>query len=306
MTNRVLLDKTEEKLGLPGLCDALAKLQTSELTALLMETARKRAERRNPSELLRAWASDAYVTPVATDIRALKQIELDMLNTASLFEAVELSPVAPLGTCSTFSSGGQNRVLSAARNLEVLADPTNALVLECAARRRQGQKQDLRLCTIARLVRCQPLKAAHHTRHFSLFAAVTAGRARDSRVFAEAHLREHITLHRALHQAALGEHPGAPATRLVLYATEPYQAVAEALVAHFSNEIPEGRVESLDNPYYSGLRFQVWIRIGDEEFPISDGGRFDWMQTLCSDRKEQLVTSALGTEIAGRKTASKP
>ena len=61
MTQRTLVDKTEQKLGSPGLSDAMATLQTSELTALLMETARKRALRREPRDVLRAWASDPFV-----------------------------------------------------------------------------------------------------------------------------------------------------------------------------------------------------------------------------------------------------
>lgn len=295
-----LIDKVEERLGTPGLAAQLAGLSSSELTAVQLEVARLRAEGRTPAQVVSHYGRDRYVTPVEADARALRRVELELLEAAVGFEALEL---APLGSCSTFSAGGQNRVLSAARSLEALADPTNQLALECAKRRRDGDSGALRLCTVARVTRSQPLQQAHHSRHFSLFAAVSAERHKDSRAFAREQLAAHIELQRTLHLAALRHTDGVAATKLELLATDEYRRVATDVADAFT-DIPERLVEPLDSAYYAGLRFKLWIRLGAVDLPISDGGLFDWMRRLCSDRKEQLVTSAMGSELAVRLRAS--
>jgi hypothetical protein len=50
-------------------------------------------------------------------------------------EGVELSPIAPLGTCSAVGPVSQNRIVSAMRSAEVVSDSTNALAVEAADRR---------------------------------------------------------------------------------------------------------------------------------------------------------------------------
>ena len=294
-----LAGRAERKLGRTDLIESLAQLSTSDWTSIQMATAERRAARRTPSVVLAAWMKDPYVLPVAADARTLRRLELAMLEEALSFEAIELSPLAPLGACSTFSIGGQNRVLAAARDLEVLADPTNALALECAARRRSDSRA-VRLCACTRVVRAQPLVDPTHTRHFSLLSAVTAERHRDSRAFAEVHLEEHIRLHARLHSLAVDEGTGRPATALRLLAADEMSETAERLAARLQDVAPRVDVDRLESPYYAGLRFQLSSRIGDVELPLSDGGVFDWMRTLCSDRKEQLCASAIGVELAVR------
>ncbi|MEN0066977.1 MAG: hypothetical protein AAGA48_32900 [Myxococcota bacterium] len=286
--------------GYEGLVGHLVGQPTAELTALWLEVAKERAAGRTPAEVLRAFLRDGYVQPAPVDARALRRAELASLDVAEAFEAIELSPLAPLGSCSTFSLGGQNRVFSAARNLEVLADPTNVLALECARRRRAGQTGILDLCTVGRLVRCQPLKSEAHTRHFSMFAAVTAGRDKDARRFALKTFTRHLTLQRDLH-VRLAQDRDAAAVRLELFNTPPFQAVANALHDQFKGTFPQIDRLPLEQAYYSGIRYRVWMRFGEETLPISDGGYFDWLQTLCSDRKEHFVASALGTELVTRK-----
>jgi hypothetical protein len=70
----------------------------------------------------------------------------------------------------------QNNVLSATRGGEVMADPTTALAVECARRRRAGGGEVLRLCASHRLIRMQPLTHPSFTRHFRLFVLAHAGR----------------------------------------------------------------------------------------------------------------------------------
>ncbi|MEM6931220.1 MAG: hypothetical protein AAF602_30090, partial [Myxococcota bacterium] len=268
----------------------IADSASADLTSLWLEVARRRAARRTPADVVRAYTRDAYVAPAPADPLVLRALELTCLRCAADrgFEPVELSPLAPLGACSTFSAGGQNRVLAASRSLEVVADPTNVLALECAQRRRAGIREPIALAAAARAVRCQPLRSEGHTRHFSLFAVATAARDNDSRHFAVRALAEHVALHRSI----LDAHAPGRLEGMRIAATDDYRASAAALADVCRDDVGEVHLEPLDHDYYHGLRFQLLFRLDRATVPIPDGGLFDWMRTLRSDRKEQLVASA--------------
>jgi hypothetical protein len=109
------------------------------------------------------------------------------------FAGVELSPVAPLGTCSAMAPIDQHRVVSTVRGSEVLSDPTNVLAVEAAVRRHeQGADGRVDLAACHRVLRAQrfgPGNAAH----FRLFALVSSARDRGSGT-TEAHmLIDHIS-----------------------------------------------------------------------------------------------------------------
>jgi hypothetical protein len=88
-------------------------------------------------------------------------------------------------------------VLTASRRAEVIADPTLALALAAAVRRRDPAARragPLRLCASARLVRMQSLAGApaELTPHFRLFALVSAGRDAGEDRFETDALAEHV------------------------------------------------------------------------------------------------------------------
>jgi hypothetical protein len=55
----------------------------------------------------------------------------------------------------------------------------------------------------------------------------------------------------------------------------------------------------LDHPYYTnGLRFQIAARSSDGvEIPLIDGGSFDWVAKLTSNRRAVYVASGLGSQL---------
>jgi hypothetical protein len=55
----------------------------------------------------------------------------------------------------------------------------------------------------------------------------------------------------------------------------------------------------LEHPYYSqGLRFQISARSNDGgAVPLIDGGAFDWVAKLLSNRKAVYVASAIGSQL---------
>jgi hypothetical protein len=166
--------------GAPALAGTLADLGGSALGSLLLEVFRRRARRATAAAVAREAAAPLFRASVA-DGRLLHRFDAAALDAASGFDAVDVSPVAPLAACAALSGVDQNNVLTGLRRAEVLADPTVALALTAAQRRRAAAARrgsPTRLCTSARLVRTQSLEGAPETftPHFRLFALVTAGR----------------------------------------------------------------------------------------------------------------------------------
>src|SRR5512143_416644 len=111
---------------------------------------RRRAAVRTPADVLAQYRRDRFVRPAELDQRVLVELDGHLLAAAAGFDAIELSPVAPLGTCSTVAATDQHRTLGALRATEVVSDPTNVLALECAERVRGGAT-DVRLATCMRV-----------------------------------------------------------------------------------------------------------------------------------------------------------
>ncbi|WP_321470633.1 hypothetical protein [uncultured Paludibaculum sp.] len=201
-----ITQRIERELQLPGLVDALAtRLPPSDLRSLLMEAYRERASTIQPPATLAHTDRDPLMTPSAVDARSLMAFDLAAFAAARGFDAVDLSPVCPLG--ASFSLGGTNQdhLLTTIRNAEVLGDSTIAMALEAARRRRSGEL--VRLCASHRVIRLQPFDVPGFSPHFRLFGMVTAGRDRGSMLFETDQLVEHtgvyLRLFRSLASAGL-------------------------------------------------------------------------------------------------------
>src|SRR5258708_1352389 len=135
---------------------ALAKgLAATELWSLLLGVAEQRAAQRTPAHVRQQWERDRFVCPAYTDQRTLNELDGHLLAAASAFEALELSPLAPLGCCSAIGLTSQNKIVSTFRGTEVVSDPTNLLALESARRLRKSAAQTVKLTTNHHCVRAQ-------------------------------------------------------------------------------------------------------------------------------------------------------
>jgi hypothetical protein len=55
--------------------------------------------------------------------------------------------------------------------------------------------------------------------------------------------------------------------------------------------------ETFEHPYYDGLRFMINIRgLEGEDLFLSDGGAFDWLRKLTSNRRLTFVASGMGSQ----------
>jgi hypothetical protein len=289
---------TRSGIGEALYTDLATGLRASELWSLLLDVFAARAAERTPASLLRQWGRDTFTRPASVDQRTLVALDGHLLAAANGFEAIELSPLAPLGACSTISLASQNKIVSSLRGTEVVADPTNVLALECAMRLQADATAIIRLATCHRAVRAQQVpKQPGFAQHFGIFCLATAGHEQKDHGFTVAHVLEHILTHvTALDR--LEQHGYAfPDRRIKVLATQERAELGNRIAAAIQDM--SVMREPLDHPYYDGVRFMISARSRDgDPIRLIDGGAFDWMGKLMSNRKMVLVASGMGSQVA--------
>lgn len=72
-------------------------------------------------------------------------------------------------------------------------------------------------------------------------------------------------------------------------------------------EILDADIQPLQHPYYSrGLRYRIWVSAPDGgELALVDGGAFDWLGQLSSNRRAIFVGSGLGSQLIALRFARK-
>jgi hypothetical protein len=258
----------------------------------------QRAAQRTPASLLDQWRRDGFTKPSYIDQRTLVDLDGHLLAAAQDFEGIELSPLAPLGACSTVGLASQNKVVAALRGTEVVADPTNVLALECAARLQKDPGQIVRFATCHRCVRAQELpKQPGFAPHFRIFCLASAGKEQKDHAFLSSEIARHIATFRSALDR-LEQHGYAfPDRRVVILATPARAHVADRIAAGIEGV----RVvrETLEHPYYSGLRYQIGARTTlGTDVPLIDGGAFDWVGKLAANRRLAFVASGMGAQLA--------
>ena len=282
-------------LGEAGFEQLASKTAGSELQSLLLEVMRRRAAARTPHEVLAQYRRDRFVRPAAIDQRTLIAIDGHLLAAADSFEAIELSPVTPLGTSSTMGPTDQHKVLSALRATEVVSDPTNVLALECAERLRASPAMPVHFATSQRVIRAQAVpNKPGYSAHFRIFCLASAARESKDHAFAIDALTRHITtLQRALDR--LEQHGYQfGARRVDVLATAERSALADQVAKAVG-----GERKLLEHPYYNGgVRYMLWVtHASGEPVPLGDGGLFDWVAKLTTNARNVYVASGIGAQL---------
>ena len=282
-------------------------LSPTDLQTLLLDVARSRAAAVTPARLLRRWRDDRFVRPASGDPRLLAAIEARLWALLpDQFAGVDLSPVAPLGTVSALSSLDQNRMLSTVRGSEAVSDPTNALALEAASRRREQRGRSapgprrIDLAAAHRVIRGQRFTGSNEFAHFKLFALVSSARDRGSGQTEAEMIVDHLRFYAAAFAVI------APDTKAELtVSTFERTAVDERL----DDLLPEldrfgpavavrrDRERLHGRGYYTShaLRIELTTATGATA-DLGDGGLTDWTARLLGDAKERCLTSCLSVE----------
>ncbi|HEY0683705.1 MAG TPA: hypothetical protein VGD45_15340 [Steroidobacter sp.] len=290
-TARVDIDATVRQALAEGLAPTA-------LWSLLLDVFERRAAQRSPAMVRQQWENDRFVQPCAIDQRTLNSLDTHLLAAAADFEALELSPLAPLGSCSTVALTSQNRIVSTARGAEVVSDPTNVLALECAKRLRAAPDAVVKLTTSHRCVRAQAVpNRPGFAPHFRMFCLVSAAHERKDHAFLTEALIEHIRTHIAALDLLEKHGYRFPDRKLRLLAT-PERAHLAKRIAETITALPVTQ-EPLEHKYYDGLRFMLDAGTPDgNSVPLIDGGAFDWLQKLTANRRMVMVASGMGSQLA--------
>ncbi len=315
MDQEKLLARIIGQSGTPDLMAALCeRISPTDLQSLMLEVYRRRADAITPGSLLADFENNRFTRLSKNDPR--QQLRFDDLAFSLLPEdcqAVELSPVCPLGTSSVPATCHQNKVITTSRNSEVVADATNVLALECALRRREALRQGhlhrlVKLAASHRHVRAQAFDNPNFTAHFRLFVMVSGGRARGNYELETRTLGEQLDFWLQLMRRAkdLNYHftdirvrltdltPGEALTsRLRTEVLEPLSARFTEVAISLFPERKRGR------GYYENACFRINARTpSGEDIELGDGGFTNWTQQLLSNRKERLLVGGLGSEVA--------
>lgn len=284
--------------GLPAEArEALASgLPASRLWSVLLGVLEARATRRTTANLREQWGTDRFVQPCYIDQRSLHEVDGHLLAAATAFEAVELSPLAPLGVCAAVALASQNKIVSTVRGTEVVSDPTNVLALECAKRLKEDSGLHIRLASSHRCVRAQVFpKRPGLAAHFRMFCLVSAGHERENREFLSSALAEHINTHLGALERLAQHGYQTQRARVRLLATEQNRQLAERVATNVNADI---RHQELNHSYYDGIRFMINVKVDQvSELPLIDGGAFDWLHKLCSNNKLTFVASGMGSQL---------
>lgn len=155
----------------------------SQIQPVLIDIVEKLSKRKSCTDLVKNYELDRFSEPATLKQREIANLtSLMYKNVPDVYDDVELSPVAPLGTNSILTEVSQKAVISTVRNTEVLADPTTMLALESARRQRNLLKGstsdnfDINLCTSVRCIRGQVFsKESGFIPHFQLFSMSSGG-----------------------------------------------------------------------------------------------------------------------------------
>lgn len=302
-----LLRNLVRQAGVPQLLEILSeKLSGSQLNSLLMEVFRRKAEAYSPPTLLRNYLQNKFVAPAASyDWLPFMEWELERLQAAQEhgFEPLELSPVGPLGACSAMAKVDQNKVLTALRGTEVVADATNMLALEAAARRQSVEARNgtLKLCTVHRHLRTQVPDIPGFTPHFRIFCMVSAGRDSGSYTFEKQSFIDHFSFYWELLTTQLGFKGGQIQLQWFLPSGPQHDPkmleTLQALAATHWPQVQQSTTDSLSGDYYIHVQCKIKVLVQDTWFEIADSGAVNWTQQLLQDRKERAWISGLGTQL---------
>ncbi len=297
------LDRVLGRLGeRDDLVGRLAALGGADLTSLLMAVAAERADRVDAAAVLRQYGRDRFVRPSPHGVRSLRAPEDAFLRAAAgEWEWMTLAPVVPFGAHTALGDLSENRVLAALRAVEVAADPTVALALEAAVRRRPTERRrtgpTVRVASIQRVIRAQRFADPDAWSHFHVVGLVTAGRSRprdgfDAPAFLE-HLRVHVRALAGLSadeiRIVVSRSPDESGAALLTSVREGFEGSAGVRVV----EDPE---RAARQRYYQRACFKVHATLRGATFEVADGGFTDWTARLLADRRERAMISGAGLD----------
>jgi hypothetical protein len=309
----IIANKILNRINRPDLISVLTnELSGSELNSILLEVFNQKTNTLGAPELLNQYQENRFVKPADLPVLDLKRMEVDILQLFQRysFEALELSPVSILGSCSVVASANQKKILSALRGTEVLADSTNSIALYASDLKQKNKtagsssETPMRFCNIQRHLRTQSISGKGFRPHFKIGCLVTCGTDTGAFDFEKKSLQEHIRVMKALFL----EYYKVEEVSFKLLCRKGYSGgenLAQAVNDYVQQQDPDIRITIVDTPehetnYYKGLQYKVNILMKGKTYEIGDGGFVDWTQQLLQNKKERMLSTGFGFDLMYR------
>lgn len=298
-----IIQRILSKLGQPELINQLAGLSQSDLNSLLLEVSKAKTDKLTPVDLLKSYRVNRFVKPSQMDVENfyLFEAEISRFAKAEGIEPVLLSPVAPLGSCSTFGFVDQNKVVSATRACEVLPDSSNMLAIYLADRLGNNEadnEKGIHVCSLDRVIRAQSLDGPGQFPHFGVFCMVSSGKDTGSYSCEVALLKKQLSFYRTFFKDKFNADMS-----VVLRMRKGYtdmEGFYLKMLRLMQEELPGVNIKpdrsDPDNQYYKGINYKIYIHIDNETIEIGDGGFTDWTQKMLGSKKERCLISGIGVE----------
>jgi hypothetical protein len=140
-------------------------------------------------------------------------------------------------------------------------------------------------------------KLPGYSQHFRIFVLASAAREAKDHAYTERTVARHA---RAMLDALdrLEQHGYQfGARRVEVLAAPGREQLADRIVETLGPIAQRGAV--LEHPYYSrGLRYQIWVTGPDgASIPLVDGGVFDWLAKIASNRSAVYVATGAGAQL---------
>lgn len=297
-----ILKKIEDKIGISGITNRIDNsLSGSELNSFLMKLFLLRIKKIRSADLITQFQKNRFCLPSSVDLIKFKEYELMLLKSSAEqgFYSIQLSPLTPLGTCSSVAFVNQNNIVSSLRGTEVVSDAANVLAIKTACDiQSKNLKNPVKYCTCHRHVRGQAFTNPAFSSHFGIFCMTTGGFDKGNFSFEIEQLMDHIKFYfNELIKTFKSED-----ILLKLYLDEDRKDFIDKVKLSLNNLFRERNLKieysSRLNNYYQAIQFKYFIMYKNELINLADGGIVDWLQKLLDNKKLRLIISGLGTELS--------
>lgn len=270
-----------------------------------MEVMRLRSTAITPQDLMKAYQTNRFVTPSSIDPLLFAKAEVELLEIAGPlgFTGLELSPLAPLANCSAIALADQNKIVSALRMTEVVADATNLMALESSLRRKSSafDIKNISLCTIHRHVRAQAIDTGKgFTPHFKIFCALTAGKDVGNFEFEKQAMLSHLRLYKSYLVDTLKLSGISVVVKTLVKSGDSSRtaSIFDHIAANLKGvDITHVEAPWAEHKYYQHTRFSLNIEHKGTQLNLGDGGFVDWGAKLTGNSTERMFTSGIGLEL---------
>jgi hypothetical protein len=299
ITERIL-----SRIGDNDLIEKLSSLPKSDFNSLLIEIYRKQAGSMSPVDIVKAYQANRFTVPSELDPVAYHAFEAELLALAreNGITAALLSPAAPFSSCSTFGCVDQNNVVSAVRGTEILSDPTNMLAVIIAGQlkeKKADNNKPIHYCTTARVLRAQvfPARRGYYS-HFGIFCIVSSGKDSGSYACEKGLFAKHLLYYKQLLVEKYNAKLSIVLRKRYGYTDGDgfYKTMADMVKQEFPGVPVSFDSDYVDNNYYKGIHFKIFMEKDNEQIEIGDGGFVDWMQQMTNNKKERCLISGIGLD----------